>query len=84
MFSARKDNHGMDPLYREFPRRRSHYLLKVHDLPFTRSSPTVSTKRESGNVDVEERRQITNVKYLLDFMDTNLSSVRTVSETRLL
>lgn len=32
-------------------------------------------RRESGNVDVEEYRQITNVKYLLDFMDTNLSSV---------
>lgn len=78
MFSAQKDNHGMDPLYRKFP-RKSHYLLKVHDLPFTRSSPTVSTKRESrGNVNVEECRQITNVKYLLDFMDTNLSSVRTV------
>jgi len=35
-------------------------------------------------VDVGECRQITNVKYLLDFMDTNLSSVRTISETRLL
>jgi len=77
MFSARKDNHGMDSrLYCEFPRRGPHYLLKVHDLPFTRSSPTVSTKKESGNVDVGECRQITNVKYLSDFMDTNLSSVK--------
>lgn len=53
MFSAWKDNHDMDPrLYREFPRRESHYLLKVHDLPFTCSSPAVPTKKESGNVDV--------------------------------
>lgn len=48
---------------------------------------TYEEKRErvtSGNVDVGECRQITNVKYLLDCMDMNLSSVRTVSESKLL
>lgn len=87
MFSARKDNHGADPRpHREFSRRRPHYLLKMHDLPFTRFSVTHDERereedegnegRELDKVDVGEKcREITNIIYILSFIDTNLFSI---------